>query len=126
MPISTLQPGGLEALVDDDKDDDAEDGEDNVDGGEDGAGSGRGDDSGDSGENDDSDDNEKKKYHLRFVLKDDEQKSYSQTDYIAFLPEGTQLTGKTDEYGYTEIFCLDKPDGIYIDILLDNNQWEIR
>ncbi|WP_218451651.1 hypothetical protein [Salmonella enterica] len=80
--------------MDDDKDDDAEDGEDNVDGGEDGAGSGRGDDSGDSGENDDSDDNEKKKYHLRFVLKDDEQKSYSQTDYIAFLPEGTQLTGK--------------------------------
>ncbi|EAR9311346.1 type VI secretion system tip protein VgrG, partial [Salmonella enterica] len=126
VPVSTLQPAVLEALEDDDKDDDAEDGKDNGDGGDDGAGSGRGDDSGDSGENDASDDNEKKKYRLRFVLKDDEQKSYSQTDYIAFLPEGKQLSGKTDEYGYTEIFCLDKPDGIYIDILLDNNQWEIR
>ncbi|ECE5992178.1 hypothetical protein DLB09_23150 [Salmonella enterica subsp. salamae] len=121
-PVPTLQPAVLEALADeeDDNENGSEDGEDH------GDEKGSGDDSGDSGENDASDDNEKKKYRLRFVLKDDEQKSYSQTDYIAFLPEGKQLSGKTDEYGYTEIFCLDKPDGIYIDILLDNNQWEIR
>ena len=65
------------------------------------------------------------KYQLRFLLKDDEQKTYSLTDYIAFLPDGNQVMGKTDKNGYTEIFCMDKPEYIYIDILLNNNQWEI-
>ncbi|ECE5992176.1 type IV secretion protein Rhs, partial [Salmonella enterica subsp. salamae] len=37
-PVSTLQPGVLGALEDDDKDDDAEDGKDNGDGGDDESG----------------------------------------------------------------------------------------
>ncbi|ECD9612258.1 hypothetical protein FNZ18_23300, partial [Salmonella enterica subsp. salamae] len=124
VPVSTLQPGVLEALVDDGEDGDAGDGEDNGDGGDDGTGNGRGDDSGGSGGDDAGDDeDEPEKYTLQFHFTDDDGIPYSETRYIAYFEDGTETRGETDKEGYTERFMTDSKQQIKVKLLFANNNY---
>ncbi|MFO6300087.1 bacteriophage T4 gp5 trimerization domain-containing protein, partial [Rahnella sp. S5-11] len=71
-------------------------------------------------------DNEEDKYKVRFLLEDDQKKPYIATDYIAFLPDGSQITGQTDRQGYTQIFTSEKADQIHVEAVLHNNQSRIQ
>ena len=118
MPVSTLQPGVLEALADDGEDDDAGDGEDNGDGGDEGTGNGGGDDSDGSGGDDAGDDeDEPEKYTLQFHFTDDDGIPYSETRYIAYFEDGTETRGETDKEGATEIFITDTKQKIKVRLL---------
>ncbi|EBT2212269.1 type VI secretion system tip protein VgrG, partial [Salmonella enterica] len=109
-PVSTLQPGVLEALADDDKDDDAGDGEDNGDGG--------GDDSGDSGGGEDNKD-KPEEYILQFHFTDDDEVPYSNTKYVAYFQDGSNKEGITDDEGNTEKFVMNQEEEINIHMLLN-------
>ncbi|EDX9487272.1 type IV secretion protein Rhs [Salmonella enterica] len=96
------------------EDDDAEDGKDNGDGGDDGAGGD--DDQRDAGGGEDNKD-EPEEYILQFHFTDDEGVPYSETRYIAYFEDGTQVRGETDKEGNTEVFTTDSEQKIKVRLL---------
>lgn len=67
---------------------------------------------------------ETNQYNLRYLLKDKEEKIYSNHKYIAFLPSGEVVEGSTDKDGYTELFNTPNPEEISIH-LYKNEQIDI-
>ncbi|CAM4275429.1 hypothetical protein F901_03525 [Acinetobacter dispersus] len=59
------------------------------------------------------------KYNLRYLLQDKDGNSFSNYNYIAFLPNGEVLEGSTDENGYTELFKSFQPEEISIHLFKD-------
>ncbi|AZS50506.1 type VI secretion system tip protein VgrG [Entomomonas moraniae] len=65
---------------------------------------------------------DKPTYNLRFQLTDDHDHPYSNTSYIAYMPDGSSRRGRTDKDGYTETFYDDQPQPeIKIHALLDED-----
>nr|WP_252355646.1 type VI secretion system tip protein TssI/VgrG [Escherichia coli] len=115
-PVPALQPAVLKTLGDEKSGDGSDSGEENEDsGGNCVTGSG-GDDRGD-------DEDEPEKYTLQFHFTDDDGIPYSETRYIAFFEDGTQIRGETDEEGYTERFFVSSKHEIKVKLLFANDDF---
>ncbi|HCM1955485.1 TPA: type IV secretion protein Rhs [Salmonella enterica subsp. salamae serovar 9,46:z4,z24:z39:z42] len=117
VPVSTLQPGVLGALEDDDKDDDAEDGEDNGDGGDDGAGGG--DESGNGGSGDGDDEQDDAVFDEQFLLLDDEDNPIPFQKYKITTGGGKIYSGITDQDGKTERITTPEAEELVFEYDLD-------
>ncbi|UYZ83128.1 type VI secretion system tip protein VgrG [Entomomonas sp. E2T0] len=60
--------------------------------------------------------------NLRFQFKDNMQKPYANTPYIAYLPDGNTTQGVTDKDGYTKVFYSGEADDVDVHLILDDNQ----
>ncbi|WP_294953620.1 DUF2345 domain-containing protein, partial [uncultured Gilliamella sp.] len=56
-------------------------------------------------------------YSLQFLITNDDSEPYENTDYLAFMPDGTIKQGITDKEGYTEIFDTTEQKEIIIHLI---------
>ena len=65
-------------------------------------------------------------YNIRFLFSDDEGLPYSNSKYIAYLPDGTERKGITDENGHTEKFVNEDAKEIKIKLISEylDPAWE--
>lgn len=57
------------------------------------------------------------RYYIQFYFVDENERPYSNIEYIAFLPDNIKTRGKTDQHGYTELFIRDDDRAIAIKLI---------
>ena len=59
------------------------------------------------------------KYNLRYLLQDKDGNNFANHKYIAFLPNGDIVEGRTDDKGYTDLFKSYQPEEISLHLFKD-------
>ncbi|MBN6521543.1 type VI secretion system tip protein VgrG [Acinetobacter pittii] len=59
------------------------------------------------------------KYNLRYFLQDKDGNNFANHKYIAFLPNGDIVEGRTDDKGYTDLFKSYQPEEISLHLFKD-------